>query len=85
MMKKSSFSNVKVSRLNFVTPKVLTQKETVKFKLKNNIAMQYALLAPFCTVLKYSYFCDITSQKMSHVQLRRAVHGEDFCSVTSQK
>ena len=37
----------KVSGSIFVTLQVLTQGETVKFKLENNIAIQYALLAPF--------------------------------------
>ena len=46
MMEKANFQMLKVSRLNFVTP--LTHEETVKFKLENNIAIQYALLAQFC-------------------------------------
>ena len=46
MMKKKQILNDKVSGPICVTLKVLTQEETVKFKLKNNIAIHYALLAP---------------------------------------
>ena len=35
-----------MSGLNFVTQQVLTHKETIKFMLENNIAIQFAHLAP---------------------------------------